>query len=183
MREQNSGKLNIAIAIYGLGTVTDNVANLIIDGDPQILNLMVNNQVIGKDGWRGQKKSITIVYNYDGGDLRVAAAKEGDVLTITPDMPKQLKPVSANTSTDDTKLSVLAATYGPDDVTYKVKNLISSNNTSSFVADNITFGDTWHGVSKTLVIVLGHGSKVKAAEVFTEKERCYINLNEIIPAL
>jgi len=184
MREQNFGKLNIIVAIYGLKTVTDNISNLIIDGNPQTLNFIVNNQVIGEDGWRGQQKSVTVLYNYDGSsELCVAAAKEGDVLTITPDKPRQFRFLHADTSIDDGRLSVLAATYGPDNVTYKVKNLISSYNTLSFVADNTIFGDTWYGVPKTLVIVLGNSSEVKAVEIFTERENCYIDLNDVIPAL
>jgi hypothetical protein len=182
MQEENLGKLNIIVAVYGLKTVTDDITNLIIDGNPQTLHFMVNNQVIGKDGWRGQRKSITVVYNYDSGELRVAAAKEGDMLTITPDVPKQF-PIPLNNSANDKRLSVLAATYGPDDVTYKIKNMISSYNTLSFTADNTIFGETWYGVAKTLVIVLGNNDEVKAVEIFTEREACYLDLNDVIPAL
>jgi hypothetical protein len=183
MQEQNLGKLNIIVAVYGLKTVTDQINNLIIDGSPQTLHFTVNNEVIGEDGWRGQRKSITIVYNYEGGDLKVAAAKEGDVITVSPDKPRQFNPAYIHTLTDENKLSVLAATYGPDDVTYKVKNLISSYNTLSFKADNVIFGDSWYGVPKTLVVVLGNDDEVKAVEVFTEHESCYIDLNDVIPAL
>ena len=183
MQEQKPGELNIIVAVYGLKTVTEDIKSLITEGAPQVLHFMVNNQMIGKDGWRGQRKSITIVYNYDGGELRVAAAKEGEMLTITPDTPKQLKLPAANTSADNEKLSVLAATYGPDDVTYRVRNMVSSYNTLSFTVDNTIFGETWYGVAKTLVIILGNKEEVKAVEVFTERETCYLDLNDVIPAL
>src|SRR4051812_6322537 len=110
MQEQNAGKLNIIVAVYGLKTVTEQVSKLIIDGNPQTLHFTVNNQAIGEDGWRGQRKSITIVYNYDEGDLRVAAAREGDVITINPNKPKQFNHVLNNTSNNEHGLSVLAAT-------------------------------------------------------------------------
>jgi hypothetical protein len=181
MHELN-GKLNIIVAVYGLKTVTDSINKLIIDGNPQTLSFIVNNQVISEDGWRGQRKSVTVVYNYDNGELCVAAAKEGEVLTITPDKPRQFKFLHVD-ATDDNRLTVLAATYGADNVTYKVKNLISSYNTLSFVADNTIFGDSWYGVAKTLIIVLGNGNEVKAVEIFTERENCYIDLNDVIPAL
>ncbi|MBV9962107.1 MAG: hypothetical protein JO072_07640 [Parafilimonas sp.] len=183
MQEQKPGKLNIIVAVYGLKTVTDDIINLIIDGSPQILHFIVNNKVIGKDGWRGQKKTITVVYNYDGGELCVAAAREGDMLTITPEIPKQVKLPATTTSTGNEKLSVLAATYGPDDVTYKVRNMISSYNTLSFAVDNTIFGESWYGVAKTLVIILGSFNEIKAVEIFTERETCYLDLNDVIPVL
>ena len=183
MQDQNLGKLNIIVAVYGLKTVTEKIANLIIDGNPQTLDFKVNNQIIGEDGWRGQRKSIMIVYNYDGGDLQVAAAKEDDILSISPDKLKTPKFISNESNENSDKLSVLAASYGPDDVTYKVRNLISSYNTLSFVVSNSVFGDSWYGVAKILVIVLGSGSEVKGVEVFAERENCYIDLNDAVPAL
>jgi hypothetical protein len=179
---QSFGKLNIIVAVYGLKTVTDNISNLIIEGQPQTLNFTINNGTIGEDGWRGQRKSLTIIYSYDGGDLQVIAAKEGDAIIIHPD--KQRKPkLTVQSSADNDGLSILAASYGPDDVTYKVKQLISSSNILSFKVDNTIFGDTWFGVPKTLIVVLGSGTEVRTVEIFTEREPCYIDLNEVIPAL
>jgi|SRR6478736_3495995 len=182
MQEQTLGKLNILVAVYGLKNVTENINYLIIDGNPQTLSFTVNNKVIGEDGWTGQRKSITIVYNYDGGDLQIAAAKEGDAININPDKLRIPK-LSVPDHTDNGRLSVLAASYGPGDVTYRVKNLISSYNTLSFVVDNTLFGDSWHGVAKTLVIVLGTGDEIKGVEIFTEREPCYIDLNDVVPAI
>jgi len=182
MQEQSLGKLNIIVAVYGLKTVTDQINNLITEGKPQTLSFTVNNNMISKDGWVGQKKSILVVFNYDGGDLRIAAAKEGDVLTINPDEFNSIKPGSDNL-VNKNGLSVLAASYGPADVTDKVRELISANNTLSFTVNNTTFTDTWNGVPKTLVIILGSGDEVRAVAIFVERETCYIDLNEVIPAL
>ena len=141
MQTPGSGKLNITIAVYGLKDVTDEVTHLIIDGTPETLNFKVTNNIIGQDGWRGQLKSLLVVYNYDGGDLHVATATEGDVLTINPENFKRSRPVFYEDSEESDRLSILAAAYGPDDVTYKLKNMISKYNTLSFTVSNAIFGD------------------------------------------
>jgi hypothetical protein len=183
MSQQQTGKLNIIVAVYGLQTVTEQIRNLVIDGSPQTLHFTVNNKNAGEDGWVGQKKSLTVVYDYDGGDIRVAAAIEGAPITINPDKLNNQRPVIAEPFAGSNSLSVLAASYGPDDVTYKIKSLISSYNTISFHVDNTVFGDTWYGVAKTLIIVLGNDHQVAAVEIFTERETCYVDLNEMIPTL
>jgi hypothetical protein len=183
MLQQKFGQLNIIVAVYGLQTVTEQISNLVTDGSPQKLHFTVNNKNIGEDGWVGQRKSIMIVYDYDGGDLHVATAIEGEAITIDPDKLGNRRPVIPEPFSGSNSLSVLAASYGPDDVTYKIKSLISSYNTLSFPVDNTLFGDPWYGVAKTLVIVLGKDHEVSAVEVFTERETCYIDLNEIIPTL
>ncbi len=94
MEKQNLGKLNIIVAIYGLKTVTDLIANLIINGKPETLSFMVDNLTIGDDGWRGQRKSLFILYNYDEGDLEVAVAKEGHILSVSPNKVQKPKPIS-----------------------------------------------------------------------------------------
>jgi len=182
MQEQGLGKLNILVAVYGLKTVTENISQLITDGTPETLSFTVNNKVIGDDGWLGQRKSLTIIYNYDGGDIQITTSKEGDLVNINPDKLRTPR-LSVPDSSEYGKLSILAASYGPDDVTYKVKNLVSSYNTLSFVVDNTLFGDTWYGVAKTLVIVLGVEDEIKAVEIFTEREPCYIDLNDLVPAI
>jgi len=181
MQEQNTGKLNIIVAVYGLKTVTEHVRNLLNEEDSQTLSFIVSNRTIGEDGWYGQKKSITILYDYNGGDTQVATAKEGDAITITPGLRRQPKLIGKHVPADNQTLSVLAATYGADDVTYKIRNLISSHNTLSFTVNNTLFGDAWYGVAKTLVIVLGSGKEVSSVEIFIERETCYVNLNDAMP--
>lgn len=183
MQTPGLGKLNIIVAVYGLKVVTDEVTHLIIDESPQTLNFKVTNYIIGQDGWRGQQKSLLVVYNYDGGDLHIATAKEGDVLTINPEKFKRSKPAFFEESDESDRLSILAASYGPDDVTNKLKTMISKYNTLSFTVNNTIFGDSWYGVAKTLVVILGHGHDVKGVEIFTEREACYLDLNDVVPAI
>jgi len=181
MQEQNTGKLNIIVAVYGLKTVTEKIKDLLREGDSQILSFIVSNRVIGEDGWHGQRKSITIIYNYDEGDLQVATAREGDVIILRPHPGGTSRSIAKKNSVPDQRTSVLVATYGPRDVTDKVKTMISFYNTLLFPVDNILLGDAWKGIEKTLVVILGTGNKVKAVEVFRERETCYLDLNKIIP--
>lgn len=180
MQAQTCGKLNIIVAVYGLKTVTEKIESLVIDGKIQTLKFTVDNEVIGEDGWRGQRKSMTILYNYDGGNLQVEAAKEGDILSIHPDKMKVQRSVTDAVITNNNKLTILAASYGPQDVTDKIRDLVAYNSLS-FTVDNAVLGDTWNGVAKTLVLVLGSASgQVKEVKVFAEREFCDINLNEPI---
>ena len=178
MQTQTKGKLNIRIAVYGLKVVTNHIAALIRDGNPQTLNFIVNNKEIGEDGWPGQKKSVTVVYSYDDGPLFIAAASESQVLTIGIKEFERSNSSPRQTPVHEQRLSVLGATYGPEDVTSKVKSLISPFNTLSFKADNNTFGDSWYGVAKTLIIILGFGKDVMLVEMFVEREQCYIDLKD-----
>lgn len=179
MQIQTTGKLNILVAVYGLKIVTNKIAALIKEGNPQTLAFKVNNKIIGEDGWQGQKKSISILYNYNGGNLMMATAKEGETLTISNNEFAKSQVMPRLNHQSQQNLSVLGATYGTDDVTYKIKNLISSYNTLSFKADNTIFGDGWYGVAKTLIIFLGHGKKVSFVEMFVERENCYMDLNDL----
>ena len=183
MIKQNFGRLNIVVAVYGLKTVTEHIKNLIVNGLPQTLNITVNNPTIGEDGWPGQRKSLMILYNYDDGNLQVAAAKEGDVITINPYTFKTTEPLYSDAVTRNHGLEVLAATYGAEDVTGKVRKMISAYNTLSFKVDNTVFKDPWYGVAKTLVVILGADNEVRSVEVFAERESCYIDLSDAIPAL
>lgn len=177
MQASTFGKLNIILAVYGLKTITEQIRDLVTDGNIQTLNFTVDNKTIGEDGWRGQRKSITILYNYDGGDLQVEAAKEGDVMLINPDKIKAQRSVNEDVTKGKNKLTILAASYGPQDITDKVRDLIAYSSLS-FTIDNAVLGDTWNGVAKTLVLVLGSGNQVKEVKVFAEREFCDINLTE-----
>jgi hypothetical protein len=181
MPGQNAAKLNIIVAVYGLKTVTEHIKRLLREGDQRTLSFIVSNRAIGEDGWHGQRKSITIVYNYGGGDLQIATAKEGDVITLSPHAEGALRSIVKESSANNGGSDVLIATYGPHDVTHKVKNMISSYNTLLFPVDNALLGDTWRGVEKTLVLVFGTNSEVRSVEVLRERETCFIDLNKLSP--
>lgn len=179
--EQNVGKLNIVLAVYGLSTVTENIQNLVTHEQPGTLSFTVNNTILGEDGWPGQRKSVMIIYKYDDGDLHLVAGKEGDTILINPAVHKRSKPLYPGAVTNNAGLTVLAATYGPQDVTEKVRQLISPYKAAFIRVDNTVFEDSWYGVAKTLVVVLGTAHEVLAVEVFAERESCYIDLNDLVP--
>src|SRR5450432_4054944 len=116
MQETNFGRLNIVLAIYGLKDVTERIKHLVTNSQPETLSFIVTNEVIGDDGWKGQEKSLLILYNYDGGDMQISTSKERDTVSINPDIFKKIRLLNTADSTSD-KLSVIAASYGPDDVT------------------------------------------------------------------
>ncbi|MBG9378227.1 hypothetical protein I5907_18455 [Panacibacter sp. DH6] len=178
MQTFNSGKLNIIVAVYGLETVTTQIQSLTSKGKVETLELLVENDIIGLDGWKGQIKSLTVVYNYDNGPLRVAAAKEHEVLKINPDTisiyQQVTEPIPAQGH------FVLAATYGPKDVTTKLRQLANENGTIFLTVSNAVFGDTWPGIAKTLVVVLGTETEVTNIEVFAEREKISIYPAELI---
>ncbi len=179
MSNERSGKLNIVVAVYGLEAVTENIQALVKKGAIETLELPVNNNIIGVDGWPGQIKSLTVVYNYDGGPLHVAGAKESETLLINTDVFNESNGIELE-QTNDHKVSVLAATYGPQNVTEKILTMVDENNELSFPVDNDTLGDTWFGIAKVLVLVLGYDDVVVDVKVYTERDYCSINLDESV---
>jgi len=55
-----------------------------------------------------------------------------------------------------TDLTILGAAYGRADVTHTVHRRISNYETLSVDASNTIFGDSWHGIEKSLVVVYQH---------------------------
>ncbi len=67
------------------------------------------------------------------------------------------------------KLKVLGATYGLADETATVSSFINvSANTLSVTADNATFGDSFPGQTKTLVIVYQYGDQLPQTSITLE---------------
>jgi len=90
-------------------------------------------------------KILSITYKIGDGPVKVVTAKEHESLTIK------------------SSIEVYGATYGPADVTDKVRSLISSGN-RKILAANTTFGDSWVGTYKTLTVVYSDGTgKIKVA--------------------
>jgi len=179
MQPHTKGKLHIKVAVYGLKIVTNNIIALIKDGTPETLNFLVTTSTVGKDGWVGQEKSITIVYSYDDGPILIAAAREGEILSIGEKEFMNLNSATQQIEIFENSLSVLGATYGPDDVTPQVKEMVSSRKTLSFYINNTVFNDSWIGVEKTFIIILGVGKYVALAEIFIEREQCRIDLKNV----
>lgn len=169
--------LKILSAVYGLKVVTEEVIKLINQAtDLQTLSFLVNNQILGVDTWVGQKKSLTIVYQYDGGAIQVATAKEGDVIAIGEDQYNKSKLLPVPSDTFAESIIVYGASYGLADVTEKVRSMAEPGSTLSVTADNATFGDGWPGVPKTLVIVVGLAYEVQSINIYPERQSGTIDL-------
>ena len=140
-------KLNITGAAYGLGDVTAKAQSLVTSD--REFNQLATNEVWG-DTWKGKKKSLVVVYEYCGVYM-VDIATEGERMHFISSPP----------------LSILGAAYGLGDVTPKVNELML-NRSFEATADNDTFGDHWHKIHKTLVIVYQYGEETPT--VATAKE-------------
>lgn len=139
-------ELVILGAAYGPADVSATVRSLMKDNS---LTVTANNATFG-DTWKGTEKSLVVVYMYDTQKPGVLILKEGQTGTIAP--PAQPVPWSPNPVGE---LTILGAAYGLGDVTTKVDGLVSDN-ALTVVANNATFGDTWKGTTKTMVVVYSY---------------------------
>ncbi|HET6501429.1 MAG TPA: hypothetical protein VFG87_11770 [Amycolatopsis sp.] len=167
------GDLQIIGAAYGRTTVTSKIIGLVNRASaPQSLSIVVSNRLFG-DTWPGVDKSLTVVYRYgETGASHVASAKEGNRLTITGVPGEAANPISEPAPSADAvppRLTILGATYGPVDKTAVVRGLVSRTTESLAIkVDNQTFGDTWKGVDKTLVVVAAYPGEIPFVDIVTE---------------
>lgn len=144
---RDDGELSILGAAYGPADVTGIVSSLI---RRNALRVRADNATFG-DAWPEHPKSLVVVYRYRGLDPRTLTLKEGEEGAIVPPHGPSLR--------------VLGAAYGPADVTEKVRSLVRGGGLQ-VSADNATFGDSWHGVPKTLTLVYSRdGSPPNAVAV------------------
>ena len=125
-------------AVYGLADVTTTARSFVHDG---VFDATANNATWG-DSWRGNKKTLVVVYDYAGAVSMVNAVEENEQMHFIA----------------SPSLSIHGATYGPAPVTKKVVSLVR-NRTLNVVANNDTFGDTWHGHTKSLTITYQYGQE------------------------
>lgn len=95
-----------------------------------------------EDGWIGVKKTLVVVYCMDSYPI-VVIAKEGERMHFK--IPPQRN------------LHIIGAAYGPVSVTDKIRKMVT-NESLSVIADNATFGDSWKGVVKSLVVIYRYGN-------------------------
>jgi hypothetical protein len=103
----------------------------------------VQNMVVGG--------TLNVVANNATGKPTLKAVVEDQRLSLQTDLP----------------LQVLGATYGPADVTAKVKSRID-NQEIHLTADNATFGDTWDGVKKSLTVTYQYGNEQPQTAIVAE---------------
>lgn len=168
----DSPELQIIGAVYGLGSVIDTVIDLVDRSTtPQSLTVVASNDVFG-DTWPGNPKTLTVAYRWgDAGAACVGVVKEGETLTIGQaqyEQAQQLPPVEPST---EPTLTILAANYGPSVVTATLAGEIDPATQSvQVVADNATFGDSWEGVVKTLVVVSSCTGEVPYVDIVQENQ-------------
>jgi hypothetical protein len=119
------------------------------------LNVVANNATFG-DSWPGIKKTLVVVFESEGKPT-LKAVVEDQRLSLQTDLP----------------LQILSATYGPADVTAKVKSRID-NQEIHLTADNGTFGDTWHGVKKSLTVTYQFGNEQPQTAIVAEGSALHI---------
>ena len=157
--------LTILGAAYGLQNVTDQVQNITDVTGGTSVTVKASNDVFG-DTWKGNTKSLVIVYQYSG-EAGTRIAKEGEEITIHADQ-SMAQASQSQTSTVPTALNVLGAAYGADDVTEATKKLVVGTSLE-ITPDNDIFPETWKGVTKSFVGVFDIG-------VIIVKEGTYFSL-------
>ena len=181
-----SDELTIYGAAYGPNDVTAKVRSLRKD---QRLSFTVNNETFG-DTWHGVRKSLVVVYTYavSHDEVLTAIVEEGDQCVIHP--PRRAVPLSPKNRMDCSHhkqiqlassrqlcgtgqpLVILGAAYGKGNVTQKAKELVSAEGEFNQPASNNVWGDTWHGVPKTLVVVYEYDG-LQMLDVVKENERMH----------
>jgi len=140
---------HILSAFYGLKDVTDIVRASV---SRRSLCVAASSSVFG-DGWPGMRKTLHVVYQYADCTPQMAAATENQTLQI--DYSAAVR--GAHAPRDPRALNVIAAAYGPLDVTAKVAALVNDQGLS-FSADSLTFGDTWPAAVKSFSMVYSWGA-------------------------
>jgi len=140
-------QLTILKAAYGLEDVTSTVKSLVAKQSGTRLDTTVSNTIF-KDNWPGVSKTLTIVYQYKEFAPQVVVQKDSERVMIA----YQTKTEKYVAPSSDTQLQIVGATYGPADVTAKVKARVSDNHLM-IDAWNQEFGNTWVNNKKTLTVV------------------------------
>jgi hypothetical protein len=140
--------LHILSAFYGLKDVTDIVRASV---SRRRLSVAASSSVFG-DGWPAMRKTLHVVYQYADRKPQMAATTENQLLHIDYDPAAP----AGQAALDPRALNIIAAAYGPVDVTEKVAALVE-NGSLSFTADSLTFGDTWPAAVKSFSMVYSWG--------------------------
>lgn len=141
--------LHILSAFYGLKDVTGIVRASV---SRRKLSVSASSSVFG-DGWPAMRKTLHVVYQYGDRKPQMAATTENQLLQIDFDPAAP----AGQASLDPRALNIIAAAYGPVDVTEKVAALVE-NGGLSFTADSMTFGDTWPAAVKSFSMVYSWGT-------------------------
>ena len=151
-----SRKTNLKIlgAVYGLKNVTSKAQSIVKDG---VFNAVADIPTWG-DGWVGNPKTLVVVYEYNGVPSMLNVVKENEQMYFIA----------------SPALRILGATFGPEDKREKVISLVK--NAALEVDANIeTFGDTWPGHSKALMVIYQYGEEKPIVAIVPDEKTMNIH--------
>ncbi len=134
-------------AYYGPTQVTELVQSKVEDNN---LAVEASNSVFGNT-WEDVKKSLVVFYQYGDSKVYLRVAGEDESMEIFRDDEHQGGHFDPQAYTGMTR--VLAAVYGPEDVTKLLAGMLADKGELEVHADNSVFGDTWLEAQKTLVVL------------------------------
>ena len=154
-----NNSLEILGAAYGLRDVSQQVGRAVrrARGGLDTLSIRADNATFG-DSWPWVPKTLTVVYRYGpNGGPGVKVVREGETLTIgQSEYDASRDSASGPPTSGGNPLTIWGASYGPADVTAKVRAQAGGSEDLALTADNATYGDSWPGVQKALVVVYSH---------------------------
>ena len=161
-----SPPMMILNAAFGLADVTNKVRKLVKNRSVTVIG---NNEVFG-DSWPGVKQTLVVVYQYGEEIPMVTFAKENETLKVI--YSKQnfyLGPTNPNV------LTILAAAYGPSDVTQRVQSLVKDNILQTNIDSGVFGFDPWPDVRKSLVVVYKYGRNPPLMKIVPEGNQISID--------
>ena len=168
-----NNQLQILGAAYGRAEVNEAVMRAVNwAASPNTLSITADNATFG-DNWPGVPKTLTIVFRYgsDGG-VAVKTVKEGETITLGDADYQASRDHASGVTPKFGKLTVWGASYGPADVTDKVRARVAADQTLDFTADNDTLGDSWPGTRKACIVVSSFQGRPIETDIYEEGAYC-----------
>ena len=168
-----NNQLQILGAAYGRADVNQIVTRAVNwAASPNTLSITADNATFG-DNWPGVPKTLTVVFRYgsDGG-VAVKTVKEGETLTLSGADYQASRDRASVATPQFGKLTIWGASYGPADVTDKVRARVAADQTLDFTADNDTLGDSWPGTRKACVVVSSFQGQPIETDIYEEGAYC-----------
>lgn len=168
-----NNQLQILGAAYGRAEVNQRVTRAVDwSANPNTLSINADNATFG-DNWPGVPKTLTVVFRYgsDGGVV-VKTVKEGETLTLGGPDYQASRDRASGATPQFGKLTIWGASYGPADVTDKVRARVAADQTLDFTADNDTLGDSWPGTRKACVVVSSFQGRPIETDIYEEGAYC-----------
>ena len=161
-----SPPMMILNAAFGLADVTNKVRKLVKN---RSLTVTANNETFG-DSWPGVKQTLVVIYQYGEEIPLVRFVKENETLKII-----YIKQNSNLGPTNPNVLTILAAAYGPSNVTQVVQSLVKGNMLQIKIDNGVLGSDPWPDVKKSLVVVYKYGRNPPLMKIVPEGDQISID--------